>query len=106
MKNSMMMALALFVLGFAQAQAATLPSFDTAAYCVKVAESIGGSYVAEKGCLDTEATAKAQIEAREEVEMRILEYCEQVARSIGSSYVALNGCIEMEEEAREAIQGD
>ena len=97
MKNSMMMALAILALGFAQAQAATLPSFDTAAYCVKVADSIGGSYVAEKGCLDMEATAKAQIEAREEVEVRILEYCEQVA---------LNGCIEMEENAREAIQGD
>ena len=106
MRKSMMVALAFFALGLAQAQATELPSLDIDAYCARVAEAVGGSYEIEKTCRDSEAEAKTALENREEVEARIMNYCERVARAIGGSYEILKTCIEGEEEAREAMQGD
>ena len=81
------------------------PEYDTDAYCKHMATVAGGSYVIEKGCLDLEAAAKAEVEATD-VEPRIMEYCNEVATVTGGSYSVLNGCIEMEKQARDGLNDD
>ena len=81
------------------------PVYDTDAYCEDVATVAGGSYVIEKGCLDLEAAARAEVEGTD-VEPRIMEHCYEVATFAGGSYNVLKGCIEMEKQARAGLNGD
>jgi hypothetical protein len=71
------------------------PSYDIEAYCATVSESVGGSYVIEKGCRDQEADALSKIRGRD-IPSRVARYCGEVSEAVGGSYVIFNGCVDQE----------
>lgn len=76
-------------------EAATLPSYSISSYCAKVSQSVGGSYVIEKGCREQENAATTKIRARA-IPQRVWSYCDKVANSIGGSYIIFDGCVDQE----------
>lgn len=72
---------------------------DIGRYCKKVSESVGGSYMIEKGCHDNENNAKNKL-SRMKISSRIFNYCKNVADVVGRSYVIMKGCVDMEMKAK------
>jgi hypothetical protein len=57
----------------------------------------------EKGCLDMERAAKANL-SRRSIEPQILRHCIEIATFGGpGSYSTLQGCVDMEENARDSM---
>lgn len=81
-----------------------LPAFDTDAYCNSVAQTSGGSYMIEAGCVDMERGARDAIaSAMPNVPDQILAYCARVASTSGQSYTVMQGCIDMEMESKKRL---
>lgn len=75
-----------------------LPGYDSADYCSTIGNSMGGSYMIEKSCLDQEALA-ARALADMSIPSRVASYCDNVARTMGGSYVLYKSCVEQEMHA-------
>ena len=77
------------------APAKAVPVYNIAAYCSQVANSVGGSYVIEKGCREQERQAMVHA-ANRAAPARARNYCDEVARAVGGSYVIYDGCIDQD----------
>ena len=96
---------ALITIAIAQpgfASPAATPSYNIAAYCSRVADAVGGSYVIEKSCRDEERNAMSEI-MRRQIPARIRGYCDRVAKAVGGSYVIFSGCVDQELEAASSL---
>ena len=96
----------MFLLLLAQASAtpsASIPVYDTKAYCRKIADTIGGSYQIEETCRNEEAEALVKLNSRT-IPDRILRYCSQIGQTIGGSYQIMETCVEQESEAAARLQ--
>ena len=85
------------------AQAASIPSFDTKAYCRKIADTIGGSYQIEETCRNEEYDALEKLNSRV-IPDRILKYCTRIGETIGGSYQIMETCVEEETEAANRLR--
>ena len=81
----------------------TLPVYDIAAYCKKLAAHGGGSYTVEASCIDMETDEKNTLEKMTDVPERILNQCAKLA-GFGGSYTVLRSCIDMELEAKSKLE--
>jgi hypothetical protein len=76
-----------------------LAEFDTARYCARIAQHVGGSYQIEEHCRGAEADAKARIEARD-IPARVQRYCTRIGETVGGSYQIMNTCVDSELAAK------
>lgn len=79
--------------------ASEAPSFDSNAYCSRIGNTAGDSYIIEQGCRTQEAQARSAI-AQMDVPARIQDHCRQIGDTAGGSYTIYKGCVELELQAR------
>lgn len=75
--------------------AGLVPSYDVRGYCTTVSNTVGGSYMIQKGCQDQEYDALDKIRSRT-IPAQVAKYCDQVGRAVGGSYMIFNGCVDQE----------
>jgi len=74
------------------------PQYDTAAYCRKIGDTVGGSNDIELTCRRQESGAENWVRSRNTPD-RTMRYCARIGETVGGSYDILKTCIQQEEEA-------
>lgn len=77
------------------ADAATLPAFDSNAYCRTIGDAAGGSAVIERTCREQESEARSEAAAMS-IPARTLNYCTKIGETAGGSYLIFKTCVEQE----------
>jgi len=74
------------------------PEYDTARYCKRLGDMVGGSNDLELTCVQQENDAAKDVFAKS-VTVRTMNYCDGLAKNVGGSYELLETCIEQENKA-------
>lgn len=78
------------------------PSLNTTAYCQKIGDTAGGSYLIKLACRDMENKARLGI-ASSIVSARTHSYCTEIGETAGGSYQIYKACVEQESEAASSL---
>lgn len=73
-------------------ETASLPPYDSGAYCDKITERAGGSNSIRKGCMQNEKTAQRTLSTLS-IPEKTIKYCDRVAKRAGGSYWIFHGCV-------------
>lgn len=76
-------------------------AYDIYNYCKSIAQSAGGSYSIEEGCIELEKKSRATL-SNMTIPTEIKSHCQYTGDSTGS-YSMLLGCIELELQSKEKI---
>jgi hypothetical protein len=74
------------------------PSFDTTAYCNKIGDTAGGSYLIKLACRDKENKARSDI-ASLNMSAQTHSYCTKTGETAGGSYQIYAACVEQQSKA-------